>query len=176
MSSAAVAGSARPPGLIEVELSIRGMTCAACAARGAEAACRGRRRRSQREFRHREGRDHGSRSVSVARLIDSVEQARYGGEAVRPGAAAAFADVCLIVRRFPGCAPFGGLSLADPLAGPRRQPRRDGSGIGTVAVGATDSNPRATSARTAVSVAVLRWRFGGRIRQLRLVPMIVAGQ
>ncbi len=152
------------------------MTCAACAARVQKQLAAVDGVAVSVNFATGKAAITAPPSVSVARLIEAVEQARYGAEAVRPGAAAAFADVCLIVRRFPGCAPFAGLSLADPLAGPRRQPRRDGSGLGTVAAGATDSNPRATSAPTAVSVAVLRWRIGGRIRQLRLVPMIVAGQ
>src|SRR5258706_11351122 len=57
MSSAAVTGSAALLPQTELELSIKGMTCAACAA-GGEEAQRGGPCSGQREFRDREGRRH----------------------------------------------------------------------------------------------------------------------
>ena len=69
MASAAVPGAVSAPELREVELSIRGMTCAACAARvekklGAIQRCHG-----VGEFRDREGHRHGA-AVGVGGAAD----------------------------------------------------------------------------------------------------------
>jgi len=86
MSSAAVTGNAALLPQTELELSIKGMTCAACAARvekklsavdGVEASV---------NFATGKAAVTAPPSVSVAQLIEAVEQAGYGAEAKRPGA------------------------------------------------------------------------------------------
>ena len=88
MSSAAVAGSAPLPGVTEVELSVLGMTCSACAARvekklsaidGVTASVNVATERATIT---------APASVSVAQLVAAVEQAGYGAElALRGGGA-----------------------------------------------------------------------------------------
>jgi Cu+-exporting ATPase len=82
--SAAVTGEVSSPGAREVELSVRGMTCAACAARvqkrlsaldGVVAAV---------NFATGRAMVTAASSVPVARLIEAVEQAGYGADLVRP--------------------------------------------------------------------------------------------
>ncbi len=88
MSSAAVAGSAPPPGLIEVELSVRGMTCVACAARVQKKLAAIDGVAASVNFATGNATITAPPSVSVARLLEAVEQADYGAEAVRRGAGA----------------------------------------------------------------------------------------
>jgi P-type Cu+ transporter len=92
MSSAAVVGQASSRGLREVELSVTGMTCAACAARvqkklgaldGVVAAVNVATERAVIT---------APQSVPVARLIEAVRQAGYGAELARPGNGASGAD------------------------------------------------------------------------------------
>ena len=87
--SAAVTGEVSSPGVREVELSVRGMTCAACAARvekklgsldGVVAAV---------NFATGKATVTAPASVPVARLIETVEQAGYGAELAQPPAGAA---------------------------------------------------------------------------------------
>ncbi|HEX4658776.1 MAG TPA: heavy metal translocating P-type ATPase [Streptosporangiaceae bacterium] len=87
MSSAALAGRL-PSGSREVELSIRGMTCAACAARvekklaaidGVAAAV---------NFATEKAVVTAPASVPAERLIEAVEQAGYGAELTGPAAGA----------------------------------------------------------------------------------------
>ena len=84
--SAAVTGEVSSPGAREVELSVRGMTCAACAARvekklgsldGVVAAV---------NFATGKASVSAPASVPVARLIETVEQAGYGAELAQPPA------------------------------------------------------------------------------------------
>ncbi len=86
--TAATTGTA-PPVMTEVELSIRGMTCAACAARvekklsgldGVAAAV---------NFATGKATVTAPASVPVARLIEAVEQAGYGADLRQPWAGAA---------------------------------------------------------------------------------------
>src|SRR5258708_11964033 len=88
MSSAAAAGSAPPPGLIEVELPVRGMTCAACAARVQKQLAAIAGVAASVQFATGKATITAPPSVSVARLLEAVEQAGYGAEAVRRGAGA----------------------------------------------------------------------------------------
>src|SRR5258707_3913446 len=88
MSSAAAAGSAPPPGLIEVELPVRGMTCAACAARVQKKLAAIDGVAASVNFATGKATITAPPSVSVARLLEAVEQAGYGAEAVPRGAGA----------------------------------------------------------------------------------------
>ena len=89
MSSAAVAGSASLPGLTEVELSIRGMTCAACAARVEKKLYAMDDVAASVNFATERATITAPVSVPVAQLIEAVEQAGYGAELARPLAGAA---------------------------------------------------------------------------------------
>src|SRR5258708_6180763 len=88
MSSAEAAGGAAPPGLIEVELPVRGMTCAACAARVQKQLAAIAGVAASVQFATGKATVMATPSVSVARLLEAVEQAGYGAEAVRRGAGA----------------------------------------------------------------------------------------
>jgi P-type Cu+ transporter len=86
--SAALTGMTSSPGLHEVELSVTGMTCAACAARvekklgaldGVVAAV---------NFATRRAAVTAPVSVPVAELVEAVGQAGYGADVVRPAAGA----------------------------------------------------------------------------------------
>ena len=99
--SAAVTGMASSPGLREVELSVRGMTCAACAARVEKKLNAPGRCRRDGEFRDREGDRHRAR-------VGSGRAADRGGRAGR-------------LRRGAGAAPGGRAARRGGGAG-RRQP------------------------------------------------------
>src|SRR5258708_4395305 len=88
MSSAAAAGSAPPPGLIEVELPVRGMTCAACAARVQKKLAAIDGVAASVNFATGKATIMAPPSVSVARLLEAGGQAGYGAAAVRRRAGA----------------------------------------------------------------------------------------
>jgi P-type Cu+ transporter len=82
--SAALTGTASSPGWQEVELSITGMTCAACAARVEKKLSALDDVTAAVNFATGRAAVTGPASVPVARLIDAVEQAGYGADLVRP--------------------------------------------------------------------------------------------
>src|SRR6266852_7327841 len=86
MSSAAVTGSAALLPQTELELSIRGMTCAACAARVEKKLSAVDGVAASVNFATGKAAVTAPPSDSVAQLIEAVEQAGYGAEAKRPGA------------------------------------------------------------------------------------------
>ena len=90
--SAAVTGKASSPGLQEVELSVRGMTCAACAARVQKKLSALDDVTAAVNFATGKATVTAPVSVPVARLIEAVEQAGYGAELARPAAGAGGPD------------------------------------------------------------------------------------
>ena len=84
MASAVVPGAVSPPDLREVELSIRGMTCAACAARVEKKLGALRDVAASVNFATEKATVTAPFSVSVDALIEAVEQAGYGAELARP--------------------------------------------------------------------------------------------
>jgi len=86
MSSAAVTGSAALLPQTELELSIKGMTCAACAARVEKKLSAVDGVAASVNFATGKAAVTAPPSVSVAQLIEAVEQAGYGAEAKWPGA------------------------------------------------------------------------------------------
>ena len=89
MSSAAVTGSATLPGFTEVELSVRGMTCAACAARVQKNLSAIDGVAASVNFATERATVTVPPSVSVARLVEAVEQAGYAAELAPRGGGAA---------------------------------------------------------------------------------------
>ena len=87
--SAAVTGTASSPGLHEVELSVHGMTCAACAARVEKKLSALDDVTAAVNFATGRATVTAPTSVPVARLIEAVEQAGYGADLARPPAGAA---------------------------------------------------------------------------------------
>jgi Cu+-exporting ATPase len=87
--SAAVTGMASSPGLQEVELSVRGMTCAACAARVEKKLSALDDVTAAVNFATGKATVTAPASVPVTRLIEAVEQAGYGADLARPPAGAA---------------------------------------------------------------------------------------
>jgi P-type Cu+ transporter len=85
VSSAAVTGKSSP-GSREVELAIQGMTCAACAARVQKKLGTIADVTASVNFATEKATVMAPHSVSVASLIDAVEQAGYGAELARPAA------------------------------------------------------------------------------------------
>ena len=83
--SAAVAGTEPAAGFREVELSIRGMTCAACAARVEKKLGTLEDVTAAVNFATGKAAVTVPESVPVMRLIEAVEQAGYQAEAVRAG-------------------------------------------------------------------------------------------
>jgi P-type Cu+ transporter len=91
--SAAVTGSVSSPGLREVELAVRGMTCAACAARVQKKLGALDDVTAAVNFGTGRATVTAPASVPVARLIEAVEQAGYGADLARPpGGAAALPE------------------------------------------------------------------------------------
>jgi P-type Cu+ transporter len=86
--SAAITGTASAPGSREVELSIRGMTCAACAARVEKKLSALDDVSAAVNFATGTAMVTAPESVPVARLIETVEHAGYGAELARPQAGA----------------------------------------------------------------------------------------
>jgi Cu+-exporting ATPase len=86
--SAAITGMTSSPGLREVELSIRGMTCAACAARVEKKLGGLDDVTAAVNFATGKAAVTAPASVPVARLIEAVEQAGYGADLTRPLAGA----------------------------------------------------------------------------------------
>src|SRR5271165_888971 len=83
MTSAAVPGVVSAPELRDVELSIRGMTCAACAARVEKKLGAMSGVAASVNFATEKATVTAPSSVSVDQLIESVEQAGYGAELAR---------------------------------------------------------------------------------------------
>ena len=86
MSSAAVTGNAALLPQTELELSIKGMTCAACAVRVEKKLSAVDGVAASVNFATGKAALTAPPSDSVAQLIEAVEQAGYGAEAKRPGA------------------------------------------------------------------------------------------
>ncbi|HJY60445.1 MAG TPA: heavy metal translocating P-type ATPase, partial [Streptosporangiaceae bacterium] len=86
--SAAITGTASAPGSREVELSIRGMTCAACAARVAKKLSALDDVSAAVNFATGTATVTAPESVPVARLIEAVEHAGYDADLARPPAGA----------------------------------------------------------------------------------------
>ena len=86
--TAAITGTASPPGMTEVELSIRGMTCAACAARVQKKLSGLDDVMAAVNFATGKATVTVPASVPVARLIEAVEQAGYGADLAQPLAGA----------------------------------------------------------------------------------------
>ncbi len=84
--SAALTGTASSPGLQEVELSITGMTCAACAARVEKKLSALDDVTAAVNFATGRATVTAPPSVPVARLIETVEHAGYGADVARPPA------------------------------------------------------------------------------------------
>ena len=82
--TAAITGTASPPGMTQVELSIRGMTCAACAARVQKKLSRLDDVMAAVNFATGKATVTVPASVPVARLIEAVEQAGYGADLAQP--------------------------------------------------------------------------------------------
>src|SRR6516225_1006368 len=89
MSSAAITGKASSPEYREVELGVRGMTCAACAARVEKKLGALDDVVAAVNFATGRATVTAPASVPVARLIEAVEQAGYGADLARPPAGAA---------------------------------------------------------------------------------------
>jgi Cu+-exporting ATPase len=83
MTSAAVPGAVSAPELTEVVLSIRGMTCAACAARVEKKLGAVGDVAASVNFATEKATVSVPPSISVDRLIEAVEQAGYGAELSR---------------------------------------------------------------------------------------------
>src|SRR5437870_1140316 len=92
MSSAAITGKASSPGVRQVELSIQGMTCAACAARIQKKLSALDDVVASVNFATGKAAVTVPASVPVARLVEAVEQAGYGAELARPGPGAGGPD------------------------------------------------------------------------------------
>ena len=86
--SAAITGQASSPGLRQVELSVQGMTCAACAARVQKKLCALDDVAASVNFATGKATVTAPVSVPVARLVEAVEQAGYGADLARPAAGA----------------------------------------------------------------------------------------
>jgi cation transport ATPase len=84
--SAALTGTASSPGWQEVELSIRGMTCAACAARVEKKLGSLENVTAAVNFATGTAAVTASAPVPLSRLIEAVEQAGYGADLARPAA------------------------------------------------------------------------------------------
>src|ERR1035438_8449093 len=86
MSSAALAGGA-PSGLRVVELSVQGMTCAACAARVEKKLNAMDNVSATVNFATEKASVTAPESVPVPLLIKEIKQAGYGAEVMAPAAA-----------------------------------------------------------------------------------------
>jgi copper chaperone CopZ len=87
MSAAAVTGAASSPGLREVELSIRGMTCAACAARVEKKLGALGDVAATANLATEKATVVAPPAVPVERLIEAVEEAGYEAELTGPAGA-----------------------------------------------------------------------------------------
>ncbi len=85
MSSAALAGG-MPSGLREVELSVQGMTCAACAARVEKKLNAMDNVSATVNFATEKAGVTAPESVTVTLLIEEIKQAGYGAEVIGPAA------------------------------------------------------------------------------------------
>ena len=90
--SAAITGKASSAGVRQVELSIRGMTCAACAARVQKKLSALENVVASVNFATGKATVTLPASVPAARLVAAVEQAGYGAELARPPVAAGGPD------------------------------------------------------------------------------------
>ena len=90
--SATITGQASSPGLRLVELSVQGMTCAACAARVQKKLSALDGVTASVNFATGRATVTAPASVPAARLVDAVEQAGYGAELARPPAGAGGPD------------------------------------------------------------------------------------
>ena len=90
--SAAITGQASSPGLRQVELSVQGMTCAACAARVQKKLSALDDVAASVNFATGKATVTAPVSVPVARLVEAVEQAGYGADLARPAAGAGGPD------------------------------------------------------------------------------------
>src|ERR1700689_546489 len=107
MSSAAVTGTAPPPESRQVELSIRGMTCAACAARVERKLSEIPDVTVAVNYATGTAIVTAAPAVSLEVLVGAVEQAGYAAESGRPvaepedaaGAPSADADLVRYLRR-----------------------------------------------------------------------------
>lgn len=86
MSSAAAAANASLPGPTEIQLAIRGMTCAACAARVEKKLSAIEGVASRVNFATEKATVFAPLSVSAPQLIEAVEQAGYRAELAAPAA------------------------------------------------------------------------------------------
>ena len=86
--SAAITGQASSPGLRQVELSVQGMTCAACAARVQKKLSALDDVTASVNFATGKATVTAPASVPTARLVEAVEQAGYGAELARSAVAA----------------------------------------------------------------------------------------
>src|SRR5580704_7786542 len=87
MSPAAVTGASSPPGMRDVQLSIRGMTCAACAARVERKLATISHVTASVNFATEKAIVTAPLSVGVEQLIDVVAQAGYAADLTRPDTA-----------------------------------------------------------------------------------------
>jgi Cu+-exporting ATPase len=94
MSSAATSGAS--PGIREVELSIRGMTCAACAARVEKRLNAMDEVLATVNFATEKATVTVPPSVRVDRLIEEIEQAGYGAEVLAPALAGGAPDAARV--------------------------------------------------------------------------------
>jgi copper chaperone CopZ len=94
MSSAATSGVS--PGIREVELSIRGMTCAACAARVEKRLNAMDEVLATVNFATEKATVTVPPSVRVDRLIEEIEQAGYGAEELAPALAGVAPDAARV--------------------------------------------------------------------------------
>jgi cation transport ATPase len=103
--SAAITDTASPPGTRQIELSINGMTCAACAARVRRKLGALDDVTAEVNFATGKAAVTAPGSVPIARLIEAVERAGYGAELARPlagggpgGAGGAEADAARVAN------------------------------------------------------------------------------
>jgi P-type Cu+ transporter len=89
MAPAAVSGKTSPPEAREIQLSIRGMTCAACAARVEKKLAAIPEVTASVNFATEKATVTAPASVPVDALVQAVERAGYGAEPVPPATAAA---------------------------------------------------------------------------------------
>ena len=92
--SAAITGKESSAGVRQVELSIQGMTCAACAARVQKKLSALENVTASVNFATGKATVTVPGSVPAARLVAAVEQAGYGAELARPAGGRGRAGGC----------------------------------------------------------------------------------